>query len=96
MFLCSFAASRAVSAVFFALTVTYILLAIGNSGNSSSIIHAGGWAGIVTAALALYTSCAEVMFASYGRYVLPVFPPAGGRPPLATTDEARTVTPRKP
>jgi len=88
MFLCSFAASRAVSAVFFALTVTFILLGIGNSGADNSIIHAGGWAGLVTAGLALYTSCAEVMFAAYGRYVLPVFPPGGGarRPPLATPE----------
>jgi uncharacterized protein len=75
MFLCSFTRSRAVSAVFFALTVTFVLLGIGNSGADSSMIHAGGWAGIVTAALALYASCAEVMFASYGRWVLPVGPP---------------------
>lgn len=75
MFFCSFTRSRAVSAVFFALAVTFILLGIGNSGMDSSIIHAGGYAGLVTAALALYASCAEVMFSAYGRWVLPVGPP---------------------
>jgi len=76
MFLCSFTRSRAVSLVFLLLTITFVLLGIGNSGTNESIIHAGGWAGIVTAAVALYTSCAEVMFNAYGRWVLPVFPPA--------------------
>jgi succinate-acetate transporter protein len=75
MFLCSFAASRAVSFVLLALTVTYVLLAIGNSGGHTNIIHAGGYAGIVTAALALYTVCAEVMHAQYRRWVLPVNEP---------------------
>ncbi len=83
MFFCSFTRSRAVSAVFFFLAVTFVLLGIGNSGADKSIIHAGGWAGIVTAAVALYTSCAEVMFAAYGRWVLPVGPPkADSRPSL--------------
>ena len=76
MFFCSFTRSRAVSAVFFALAVTFILLGIGRSGGDVSIVHAGGWAGLVTAAVALYTSCAEVMFSAYGRWVLPVGPPA--------------------
>jgi succinate-acetate transporter protein len=75
MFLCSFASSRAVSAVFLALTITFVLLGIGNSGGNESIIHAGGYAGLVTAALALYASCAEVMHAQYGRWVFPVGAP---------------------
>jgi uncharacterized protein len=76
MFLCSFKGPRAVSAVFFALAVTFILLGIGQSGASQNMIHAGGWAGLVTAALALYTATAQVMFSTYGRWVLPVFPPS--------------------
>jgi hypothetical protein len=75
MFLCSFAGSRAVSAVLFALAVTFVLLGIGNSGGNANIIHAGGWAGLVTAGLALYTVCAEVMHAQYKRWVLPVDEP---------------------
>ena len=50
LFLCSFTQARSVSAVFLALTVTFVLLGIGNSGANSDIVHAGGWAGLVTAA----------------------------------------------
>jgi succinate-acetate transporter protein len=83
MFFCSFASSRAVSGVFLALTLTFIFLGIGWSGSHiltilgghSSAVKIGGWIGLVTAALALYTSCAEVMHAQYGRYVLPVGAP---------------------
>jgi succinate-acetate transporter protein len=83
MFLCSFASARSVSAVFLALTVTFVLLGIGWSGSSlttilggtSGAVKAGGYAGLVTAALALYTSCAEVMHAQYGRWVLPIGAP---------------------
>jgi succinate-acetate transporter protein len=75
MFLCSFTATRAVQAVFLALTVTFVLLGIGNSGGTASMIHAGGYAGIVTAALALYTACGEIMAAVYKHDVLPL-----GRP----------------
>jgi hypothetical protein len=75
MFLCSFASARSVSAVFLALTITFVLLGIGNSGGHTGVIHAGGYAGLVTAALALYTACAEVMKAQYGRWVLPVGAP---------------------
>jgi uncharacterized protein len=75
MFLASLARARAVSAVFLALSITFILLGIGNSGADTGIVHAGGWAGLVTAALALYTSCAQVMHSQYGRWVLPVGAP---------------------
>ncbi|HET9073758.1 MAG TPA: acetate uptake transporter [Solirubrobacteraceae bacterium] len=75
MFLCTFTATRAVQAVFLVLTVTFVFLAIGNSGGSSSMIHVGGYLGIITAALALYTACGEIMAAVYGHDVLPL-----GRP----------------
>jgi uncharacterized protein len=75
MFLCSFAAPRAVQVVFLLLTVTFVLLGIGNSGGTSSMVHAGGYFGIATAAAALYTACGEIMASAYGRDVLPL-----GRP----------------
>jgi succinate-acetate transporter protein len=75
LFLCSFAAPRAVQLVFLLLTVTFILLGIGNSGGTSSVIHAGGFVGIATAAAALYAACGEIMASAYGHDVLPL-----GRP----------------
>lgn len=76
LFICTFASARALSVLFFVLLVTFILLAIGNSGGNSSTIHAGGFAGIVTAAVALYIAVAEIMKAVYGRWVLPIGAPA--------------------
>ena len=75
MFLCTFTATRAVQAVFLALTVTFIFLGIGNSGGDSSMVHVGGYVGILTAALALYTACGEIMASVYNHDVLPL-----GRP----------------
>lgn len=72
LFLCSFASPRALSLLLLLLTITYILLGIGNSGASSSMVHAGGYVGIATGAVALYIACADIMQAVYKRTVLPV------------------------
>jgi len=68
----------AVFLVFLTLEVTEILLVIGNfeaahtNGHHMGWIHAGGWAGIVTAAVAWYTSAAGLMNGVFPRRVLPV------------------------
>ncbi len=72
LFLCTFASPRALQLLFLLLTVTFILLGIGNSGNDSGMIHAGGYVGIATGAVALYIACADIMQAVYKRSVLPV------------------------
>jgi uncharacterized protein len=72
MWVASFRVSVAVMLVFFALAITFFLLGIGNSGNHTSIIKAGGWAGLVTAALAWYASFAAVTNSTFGRTILPV------------------------
>ena len=54
LFLCTFASPRALQLLFLLLTVTFILLGIGNSGAHTGIIHAGGYVGIATGAVALY------------------------------------------
>jgi succinate-acetate transporter protein len=71
LFLCTFASPKALSLLFLLLTITFILLGIGDSGASSSMTHAGGYFGIATAAVALYIFTADVMKATYGRSVLP-------------------------
>jgi succinate-acetate transporter protein len=77
----------AVFGVFLTLEITEILLAIGYfrvaHGMSPWVLHAGGWAGIVTAAVAWYASAAGVINEmSPERQVLPVGAPLWGRFPV--------------
>jgi uncharacterized protein len=72
MLIASFRVSVAVMLVFLALAITFFLLGIGNAGNHTGIIKAGGWAGLVTAGLAWYASFAAVTNATFGRVILPV------------------------
>jgi uncharacterized protein len=64
----------AVAAVFVTLTVTLALLAAGELGQHATLIKAGGWAGLVTAVIAWYTSFAGVTNETWKRTVLPVIP----------------------
>ncbi|MGZ4309810.1 MAG: acetate uptake transporter [Gaiellaceae bacterium] len=76
MLLASLRVSGAVFAVFLTLEITEILLVIGyfnlSHGGTEWWLHAGGWAGILTAAVAWYASAAGVMNGLAGRVVLPV------------------------
>jgi succinate-acetate transporter protein len=78
IFLCTLRSPHAIQLLFLLLTVTFVLLGIGNAGGHSNVVHAGGYVGIATAAVALYTACAEIMKAQHGHWVLPVGEP---RPP---------------
>jgi succinate-acetate transporter protein len=70
----------AVFAVFLLLTITFILLGIGNSALAgthsltNSTIKIGGYVGLATAIAAWYASFAGVLNDTWGRVVLPVFP----------------------
>jgi succinate-acetate transporter protein len=78
MFLASLRTTAAVSLVFLLLSVTFILLAIGDMGKGhTSITHAGGFVGIVTAAAAWYASFAAVINSTFGRVIAPVIPLRG-------------------
>ena len=84
MLLWSLRVNIAVMGVFLTLEITEILLVIGffnvAHGNSTWMLHAGGWAGIVTAAVAWYTSAAGVVNGmSPDRAVLSVGSPLWGR-----------------
>ncbi len=74
MFVASLRTTTVIAAVFFALAITFFLLGIGNAGAHTNIVKAGGWAGLVTAALAWYGSFAVVTNSTFGRVVLPVRP----------------------
>jgi succinate-acetate transporter protein len=80
MTVASLRTTGAVFAVFLLLTITFILLGIGNSaleGTTSatnSTIKIGGYVGLATAIVAWYASFAGVLNDTWGRTVLPVFP----------------------
>ena len=61
-------------AVFVALTITFLFLAIGAYTGITAIHQLGGWFGILTALLAWYGSFAVVFNSTAGRAVLPVWP----------------------
>jgi uncharacterized protein len=75
MFVASLRTTGAVALVFLLLTITFVLLGIGNLGDGhTDIIHAGGYFGIATAAAAWYASFAAVINSTFGRVMAPVFP----------------------
>lgn len=75
MFFASLRTTGAVALVFLLLSITFVLLAIGDMGSGNTSIHkAGGWVGLLTAIAAWYASFAAVMNSTWGRVVLPVFP----------------------
>ena len=61
-------------AVFVALSITFVLLAIGAFTGITAIHQLGGWFGILTALLAWYGSFAVVYNSTAGRAALPVWP----------------------
>jgi uncharacterized protein len=69
----------AVFMVFLTLEITEILLVIGflnlSHGGTEWWLHAGGWAGVVTAAVAWYASAALVVNGHAGRVIFPVGKP---------------------
>ncbi len=74
MWVASFRTTAAVNLVFFLLTITFILLAVGSAGPHLTVTHWGGYLGLATAAAAWYASFAGVTNATFGRVVLPVKP----------------------
>jgi hypothetical protein len=66
--------SGAVLLVFVLLTITFVLLAIGNDGGHASVVHWGGYVGVATAIAAWYASFAAVINSTFGKTVAPLFP----------------------
>jgi hypothetical protein len=80
MFIASLRTTGAVALVFLLLTITFIVLGIGNSALAGSgsvtngTVKLGGYLGLATAIAAWYASFAVVTNATWGRTILPVFP----------------------
>jgi Predicted membrane protein len=74
MTVASLRVSGAVTAVFVLLTLTFLVLAIGEFAGSTGVTRFGGWLGIITALAAWYTSFAGVTNTTWRRTVLPTWP----------------------
>lgn len=72
MWIATFHAARALRLVFLVLWITFFLLAAADWTGSAGLKVLGGYAGLLTAALAFYLSAAEVINATHGRQVLPL------------------------
>ena len=66
--------NRVILSVFVALTLTFLLLALGAFATSATLTHIGGYLGVITALLAWYGSFATVVNSTHKRGVLPVWP----------------------
>jgi uncharacterized protein len=75
MLILSAQVNTAVFLVFLTLELTEIILFIGNFATNSTIVHIGGYVGIITALAAWYTSAAGVAAGVGGRVQLPVGKP---------------------
>ncbi len=82
MWVASLRTSAGIMAVFLLLAITFFLLGFGNTGPHPNLIKWGGYFGLATAAAAWYVSFAQVMFSTFGRWILPV-KPLDGAPPRA-------------
>jgi uncharacterized protein len=72
MWLATFKSPMVLQLIFLALWITFGLLACGDWFGSMALHNAGGYMGLVTAALAFYLSAADMINENYGRTVLPI------------------------
>lgn len=75
MWVATWKAPRALQAVFFVLWITFFLLAASEWTGMAALKMAGGYGGLLTAALAFYLSAAEVINDAHKRTVLPIGAP---------------------
>ncbi len=73
IFVASFRTNVVVVVALAALAATFFVLGAGDYGASTGLVHAGGYLGLIVAAMAAYLSCAELCEAAYKRAVLPVW-----------------------
>jgi succinate-acetate transporter protein len=66
--------TAAVGVVLALLTVTFLLLGIGDAGPHATLIKIAGWFGIATAAAGLYAAFAALINSTYERTLLPLRP----------------------
>jgi len=68
----AYRASKHLFLLFTVLSITFLLLIIGNLTDTPIVINIGGWFGIVTACIAWYGSAAVVINSSWKKSILPL------------------------
>jgi succinate-acetate transporter protein len=74
MFLGTLRTNLALIAVFFFLSLTFLVLAIGTLGAGPALVVLGGWLGIITAIIAWYTALAGLLASGKSAFTVPVWP----------------------
>jgi len=72
MWIATFRLNRALWLIFLTLWITFALLGIGDISGIAALGTAGGYVGILSGAVAMYTSFAEVTNSTFGRVVVSV------------------------
>ena len=72
MWVGSLALNRALQSVLLALWITFFLLGVGEWTGNAVLHRAGGYVGLLTAALAFYLAAAEIINEAHGRTILPI------------------------
>jgi succinate-acetate transporter protein len=72
MLIASFRTNVALITTFSLLSITFVLLALGDLTTTPELTKVGGFVGIATAIAAWYTSFAGVVSSTFGRSILPV------------------------
>jgi len=68
----AFKISKFLFTLFTVLSITFLLLTIGNLADLSLIIHIGGWFGILTAFIAWYGCAAILINSTFKKSILPL------------------------
>jgi uncharacterized protein len=63
-----------VSLMLFLLTISFLMLGIGDAGTHGEVVKIGGWFGLASAAAALYGAFASVINSTVERTLLPLIP----------------------
>jgi uncharacterized protein len=63
-----------VNLMLFLLTISFLLIGIGDAGRHSELVKIGGWFGLATTAAALYAAFAGVINSTFERTLLPLVP----------------------
>ena len=74
LFIASLKTDVVLAIILFLLVITFILLALGQGMNSTSLTETGGWTTIIFAILGFYHAASGTITSTWGRVLLPIGP----------------------